>query len=144
MFQAVVSTYHLKIKFPTKGGIGEVRCDQREARRCYNLSIKCSDPDKAGKRKVGEQGGEIEKIKKMKPERIEPIEGHKEIELFLGRVGTTTRTWSQMSPDLETLTIDFLRTNSDMFTWSPSDFQGIDPEIIVHRLNVDPQSKPVK
>ncbi|KAL0430843.1 UNVERIFIED_CONTAM: hypothetical protein Sradi_0710300 [Sesamum radiatum] len=33
-----------------------------------------------------------------------------------------------MNPDLETLTIDFLRKNSDMFAWSPSDFQGIDLE----------------
>ncbi|KAL0406538.1 UNVERIFIED_CONTAM: hypothetical protein Slati_3967700 [Sesamum latifolium] len=31
-----------------------------------------------------------------------------------------------------------------MFAWSPSHFQGIDPEIIVHRLNVDPQVKPIK
>ncbi|KAL0383835.1 UNVERIFIED_CONTAM: hypothetical protein Slati_4607000, partial [Sesamum latifolium] len=40
MFKSVVSTYHLKMKFPTINGVGEVQCDQREARRCYNLSLK--------------------------------------------------------------------------------------------------------
>ncbi|KAL0355819.1 UNVERIFIED_CONTAM: hypothetical protein Sradi_4028800 [Sesamum radiatum] len=30
-----------------------------------------------------------------------------------------------------------------MFAWSPSDFKGINPEVIVHRLNVDPMV-PVK
>ncbi|KAL0303540.1 UNVERIFIED_CONTAM: hypothetical protein Sradi_6222100 [Sesamum radiatum] len=40
LFRAVVSTFHLKMKFPTSHGIGEVRCDQNEASRCYNLSIK--------------------------------------------------------------------------------------------------------
>ncbi|KAL0404365.1 UNVERIFIED_CONTAM: Retrovirus-related Pol polyprotein from transposon gypsy [Sesamum radiatum] len=80
----------------------------------------------------------------MKPERIKPVEDHKEIELFSGKIGTTTRIGSQINPDLETLTIDFLRKNSDMFVWSPSDFQGIDPEVIVRRLNVDPQSRSVK
>ncbi|KAL0462489.1 UNVERIFIED_CONTAM: Retrovirus-related Pol polyprotein from transposon gypsy [Sesamum latifolium] len=67
----------------------------------------------------------------MKPERIEPVEGHKEIELFSGRVGTTTRIGSQMNPDLETLTIDFFRKNSDMFAWSPSDFQEWLSNIVV-------------
>ncbi|KAL0433406.1 UNVERIFIED_CONTAM: hypothetical protein Slati_2674900 [Sesamum latifolium] len=59
----------------------------------------------------------------MKPESIEPVEGHKEIELFPGRSGTTIIIGSQMNPDLEALTIDFLRKNSDMLAWSPSDFQ---------------------
>ncbi|KAL0445906.1 UNVERIFIED_CONTAM: Retrovirus-related Pol polyprotein from transposon gypsy [Sesamum latifolium] len=31
-----------------------------------------------------------------------------------------------------------------MFTWSPSDFRGIDPEVIVHRLNIDPMARPIK
>ncbi|KAL2248079.1 UNVERIFIED_CONTAM: Retrovirus-related Pol polyprotein from transposon opus [Sesamum indicum] len=31
-----------------------------------------------------------------------------------------------------------------MFAWSPSDFTGIDPEVIVHRLNVDPMARPVQ
>ncbi|KAK3025704.1 hypothetical protein RJ639_041709 [Escallonia herrerae] len=33
--QAVVSTYHLKMKFPTEHGIGEVKGDQTIARQCY-------------------------------------------------------------------------------------------------------------
>ncbi|KAL0420802.1 UNVERIFIED_CONTAM: hypothetical protein Slati_3103100 [Sesamum latifolium] len=34
-FQAVISTYHMKIKFPTPGGIGEVQGDPLQSRRCY-------------------------------------------------------------------------------------------------------------
>lgn len=37
LFRAIVSTYHLKLKFPTRNGIGEVSCDRKEVRRCYNL-----------------------------------------------------------------------------------------------------------
>ncbi|KAL0416179.1 UNVERIFIED_CONTAM: hypothetical protein Slati_3449800 [Sesamum latifolium] len=94
--------------------------------------------------KVGDQRGEIEEVKKMKPERIEPVEGYKEIELSPGEPNKTTRIGSQMAPELEALTIDFLGKNNNMFAWSPSDFQGINPEIIVHRLNIDPQCKPIK
>ncbi|KAL0447289.1 UNVERIFIED_CONTAM: Retrovirus-related Pol polyprotein from transposon gypsy [Sesamum latifolium] len=49
-----------------------------------------------------------------------------------------------MSKSLETLMIEFLRKSVDMFAWSPLDFRGIDPEVIVHRLNVDPMMRPVK
>ncbi|KAL0410804.1 UNVERIFIED_CONTAM: hypothetical protein Slati_3670100 [Sesamum latifolium] len=34
-FQAVISTYHMKIKFATPGGIGEVQGDPLQSRRCY-------------------------------------------------------------------------------------------------------------
>ena len=33
--KAIISTPHLKMKFPMPGGIGEVRGDQSMARRCY-------------------------------------------------------------------------------------------------------------
>jgi hypothetical protein len=44
-FKAATSTPHLSMKFPTEGvateeGVGVVKGDQKEARRCYNLSLK--------------------------------------------------------------------------------------------------------
>ncbi|KAK2997598.1 hypothetical protein RJ639_025620 [Escallonia herrerae] len=44
--QAVVSTYHLKMKFPTEHGIGEVKGDRTIARQCYVTSCR---PKKAKK-----------------------------------------------------------------------------------------------
>jgi len=38
--KAVTSTPHLSMKVPTIEGVGVVKGDQREARRCYNLSLK--------------------------------------------------------------------------------------------------------
>jgi hypothetical protein len=40
--KAVTSTPHLSMKFPTEEGVEVVKGDQREARRCYNLSLKNS------------------------------------------------------------------------------------------------------
>ncbi|KAL0416660.1 UNVERIFIED_CONTAM: Retrovirus-related Pol polyprotein from transposon gypsy [Sesamum latifolium] len=77
-------------------------------------------------------------------ERIEPVEEHKEIALVPGEPEKTTRIGSRLNLQMETLTIEFLRKNTDMFALSPSSFKGIDPEVIVHMLNADPQAKPVK
>ncbi|KAK2999044.1 hypothetical protein RJ639_024463 [Escallonia herrerae] len=38
--KVVVSTYHLKMKFPTKHGVGEVKGDQIVARQCYMASCR--------------------------------------------------------------------------------------------------------
>ena len=40
--------------------------------------------------------------------------------------------------------IRFLRKNIDVFAWSHKDIPGIDPSVIIHRLNVHPSSKPVR
>ena len=40
--KAVVSTYHLLMKFPTPSGIGEIRGDQNSSRRCYLGAVKSS------------------------------------------------------------------------------------------------------
>ncbi|KAL0399948.1 UNVERIFIED_CONTAM: hypothetical protein Sradi_2338100 [Sesamum radiatum] len=112
-------------------------CAIRKTRKCYNLSLQKGQPQVRTKRK-GE--GEIEKEdpKRMKAERIELVEEYRSAELVAGQPDKTTRIGSDMSKSLETLMIEFLKKSVDLLAWSPSDFKGIDPEVIVHRLNVDP------
>ncbi|KAK2996907.1 hypothetical protein RJ639_025764 [Escallonia herrerae] len=43
--QAIVSTYHLKMKFPTEHGIGEVKGDQTTARQCYVTSCRSKNKE---------------------------------------------------------------------------------------------------
>ena len=38
--KAIPSAYHMMIKFPTTGGVGMVRGDQRVAGECYSASMK--------------------------------------------------------------------------------------------------------
>jgi len=40
--------------------------------------------------------------------------------------------------------VDFLRANTDIFAWSPSDMPSIPREITEHSLDVRLNSKPVK
>ncbi|KAL0405503.1 UNVERIFIED_CONTAM: hypothetical protein Slati_3864200 [Sesamum latifolium] len=39
-FQAVISMYHMKIKFSTPGGVGEVQGDPLQSRRCYVEAVR--------------------------------------------------------------------------------------------------------
>ena len=38
----------------------------------------------------------------------------------------------------------FLRDNQDVFAWSHEDIPGIDPSIMVHKLNVSPSFSPIQ
>ena len=42
------------------------------------------------------------------------------------------------------LVINFLKANKDCFAWSHEDMTGISPDVITHKLNVDPEHKQVK
>ena len=53
------------------------------------------------------------------------------------RIGTSMK--EKVKKDL----IQFLRKSVDVFVWSHDDMLGIDPNVITHRLNVYPSSKPV-
>ncbi|KAL0290207.1 UNVERIFIED_CONTAM: hypothetical protein Sradi_7054500 [Sesamum radiatum] len=39
-FQAVISIHHMKIKFPTPGGVGEVQGDHLQSRKCYVEAVR--------------------------------------------------------------------------------------------------------
>ncbi|XP_011102166.1 uncharacterized protein LOC105180202 [Sesamum indicum] len=136
-FRAVISIYHMKVKFPTDNGVGEVVCDQKEARKCYNLSLK-GEPG-AKKRKVKEDA----EPRPYEAEHLKPSEEYKVVQLTPGKPDKTTKIGASMK-EREMAMINFLRENMDVFAWGPSDFTGIDPEVILHRLNVDPTMRPMK
>jgi hypothetical protein len=65
-------------------------------------------------------------------------------ELEVGGPGRRIKIGSLLPEGLKEELVIFLRSNSDVFMWNHEDMLGIDPSIIVHRLNVDPCSRPVR
>ena len=133
--KAIPSAYHMMIKFPTTGGVGMVRGDQRVARECYSASIKQKAVDNVY---MDELDMRDEVNTRPEPsEELELVQLDDNLE-HLAYIG------SRLAEDLRHLLIHFLKQNKDVFVWKQEDIGGIDPAIITHRLNVSPSFKPVK
>ena len=74
---------------------------------------------------------------------VEPIEELEEITLDELRSERTTRIETLASQPIRQALATFLKMNQDVFAWSHDDMPGIDPSVIVHRLNVNPASLPI-
>ena len=74
----------------------------------------------------------------------EPMEELVEIPLFEDDPSKTCKIGLSLIGQLRTELIDFLRDHCNVFPWSYEDILGIDPKVIVHRLNIDPSFCPVK
>ena len=74
----------------------------------------------------------------------EPVEGLEEVLLDDSRPERTTRIGTLASEPVRQALTTFLRKNQDVFAWSHKDMPGIDPSIIVHKLNVSPSFSPVQ
>ena len=46
---------------------------------------------------------------------------------------------TSLSPEVRKAIIACLRRNRDVFAWSHSDMKGVDPDVMCHRLNIDPR-----
>ncbi|GAV63426.1 hypothetical protein CFOL_v3_06944 [Cephalotus follicularis] len=68
IMEAIVSTSHLLVKFPTRFGVGEARGDQQVARQCYKTAIMDKGKDKVLPIANVELRGDVE------PERLLPVE----------------------------------------------------------------------
>ena len=75
---------------------------------------------------------------------VEPVEELEEVILNNLRPERTTRVGTLASWPVRQALMAFLRDNQDVFAWSHEDMPGIDPSIIVHRLNVSPSSPPIR
>ena len=72
------------------------------------------------------------------------VEALEIVELVDGQATKMTRIGTMLSPGMRAKFIQFLKENLDIFAWSHEDMLGIAPEIIQHKLNVNPDRKPIQ
>ncbi|KAL0434413.1 UNVERIFIED_CONTAM: hypothetical protein Slati_2775600 [Sesamum latifolium] len=121
IFQAVISMYHMKIKFSTEGGVGEVQGDPLQSRKCYIEALR-----KRQKRSSDETPKEARSCKRGRDGELQ-----EDLEASRG-------TLPKVQPAEELLNIELIPGDPE------KDLKRIDPEVITHHLNIDPQVKPVK
>ena len=74
----------------------------------------------------------------------ELVEKLEEILLDDSNLDQMTKIGTLANPAILQEFITFLRSNQNVFAWSHEDMPGIDPSIMVHRLNVSPSFPPVR
>ena len=119
------------IKFPIDYGVGELLGNQVAVRECYVAMMEMDDHL---------QAMSIEEHR-ITTQLIEKLE-----EVFLDDSNRewTTKIGTLASPAVRQALMTFLRSNRDVFAWTYEDMPGIDPSIIVHRLNVSPSFPPIR
>ncbi|GMH31258.1 hypothetical protein Nepgr_033101 [Nepenthes gracilis] len=135
-FEAVTSIPHLKVKFPTPWGVGEVLGDQEMGRTCYLSQINpvgpcCPDEDLDLRDETSLQQAQSGEETEAIP--LNPSEPERCINVR-----------RSLQPVERDRLITFLRANSDVFARIPADMPGIPAEVIVHKLGLDWSRKPVR
>jgi len=137
---AVISTIHLKMKFPTDDGkVLTLSVNQEVARKCYEDSLR-------SRRKVAYSVSTTEVVidPKLDPRlvhserRPQPVGEIKEI--FIE--GKKLRIEGDLSLEQEQQLLQVLKNNLSSFAWSVADMTGIDPDFLCHKLNINPSAKP--
>ena len=74
----------------------------------------------------------------------EPVEELEEVNLDISWPEQMTRIGTLASWLVRQALTTFLKNNQDVFAWSHEDMPGIDPSVIVHKLNVSPSFPPIR
>ena len=123
-----MSTYCLKMKFPTPNGVGQICGDQLLARECYQAVLASRE----------NHTWVVEEKQKESSQELE------EVNLVDGDTTKVTKVGTGLRTVLKSKIVEFLKQNLDVFAWTHEDMPGIDNEVIEHKLNVDPTKKPVQ
>ncbi|XP_048425731.1 uncharacterized protein LOC125470548 [Pyrus x bretschneideri] len=128
--KAMVSTHMLLMKFPTPYGNGYIREDQLSARSCYNTSVKQQHLHVP--KETLSIHGQVVKTSSDKTN-LNILGGNNQPND--PRDNSFTQK-AQLAEELE--------KNTEVFAWSYEDMPDISPDIICHRLSIDPKTKPVR
>ncbi|GAV91474.1 hypothetical protein CFOL_v3_34869 [Cephalotus follicularis] len=107
--EAIVSTRHLLMKFPTRFGVGEAMGDQQAARQCYKTVIM----DK-GKENVLPIAN-VELREDVEPECPQPVEDVIQVPLEEDNLERVFQVGSQLGEVEKGELITFLQNNRDVF-----------------------------
>ncbi|XP_073119762.1 uncharacterized protein [Henckelia pumila] len=155
IFQAIGSTYHMKLKFPTPGGVGEALGDHRLARECHVVTLRGSSENRKRQVSSEEKPPKPEKLLRENgihlvdeeaesKERITATETLKHVAIIPTDPKKTLKIGTELPPELEEKLKNFLGRNLDVFAWGDEHLPGIPHEYALHHLRVDPKMRPVK
>ncbi|KAM2065822.1 hypothetical protein ACFX1T_042365 [Malus domestica] len=160
--KAMVSTHMLLMKFPTPHGNGYIRGDQLSARSCYNTSVKqqhlpgpketLSVHDQVTKTSLDEANLDLPDSNNQPDDprddsftqQAQPAEELENVPISRDYPDRMVKIGTTLSPPLRLALISFLKENTEVFAWSYEDMPGISPDVICHRLSIDPKIKPVR
>ena len=135
LLDAVISTKRLLVQFPTPCGVGEMRGTPQPVQHCFQtlpgarVPEEGSRADELDQRAQDPRGGSVERL----------------LPYQLGADQTkTVQIGAQLPEEEKAPLLEFLRANTDVFAWMAADMPGIPPEVITHKLNVDPKCRPVR
>ncbi|XP_074326812.1 uncharacterized protein LOC141664756 [Apium graveolens] len=143
--RAITSISHLKMKFPTDFGVGEMVGDQATARQCYLTTV--------SPRKRTDEELEVNQVLAIDPRELidkstsnscSPLEETEDIEVFEGNSNKTTRIGKNLSSDLKKEITNLIREFSDIFVWVPKDMPGIPEAVARHSLHINKDTRPVR
>ncbi|XP_075659059.1 uncharacterized protein LOC142628917 [Castanea sativa] len=105
----------------------------------YHLMIKF--PTDYG---VGELRGDQVAAREERRATTEPVERLEDVPLDESQLERTTKIGTLADLTVRQELTTFLKENRDVFAWSREDMPGIDPSVMVHRLNVSPSFPSVR
>ncbi|XP_015955836.1 uncharacterized protein LOC107480200 [Arachis duranensis] len=149
MFRAVVSTYHLCVKFQAQDGhIVTLHSDRQQARQCYNASLKRSASGKEHQEvRDTHNTHEVLSLAELDPredtqERPQPADELQEVSL-MAKTGQVTYIGQALQGEERSELIKILKDNADLFAWTSADMPGINPNIICHKLATNNSARPI-
>ena len=145
------------MKFLVEDLVGEVRGNQAKSQQCYAMSTRVAEKHKIVStifhledvevprtpNSISHTLGKLNPREKEKEKRGGPVEELESINFDDQHPERTVHIGLSLPGSLQNQLISFLKEHKDVFAWSHEDMPGIDPSIIVHRLNVDLAHKPV-
>ena len=157
--QAVPSTFHMCLKFPSPHGIETIWGDRRISQVCFSAELKrkkftsrkfsqkeknpslVDDALEQDKTEIFRETRRAEALEEKRKPTCEPVVSVCLDEAFPERC---VEIGANLCKPLKTKLITCLKKNFHTFAWAEEDMPGTDINITYHELNIDPTFKPVK
>ncbi|KAL0434054.1 UNVERIFIED_CONTAM: hypothetical protein Slati_2739700 [Sesamum latifolium] len=136
------SAYNMILGRPSLNLLQAITLKSESQKRLHKTTLGKSR-EETPQDEAGGKPREGNKRRKFEEECMEAIEEVKMVEFF-GDPSKIVKIGSLLDPPFEHVLIKFLQDHFDVFAWEASDMQGISPEVMVHRLNVNPKARPIK
>ena len=123
------------MKLPSlEGAVITIKSDQKEAKRCYENSLKTKRRVFSVTTRPTREDG-VTRVEITQENRPQPAGGMMEREIG----GTTLKLGRSLSQESRDQFAEVIARHLDAFAWTSADMPGIDSDFLCHRLTMDPQ-----